>query len=155
LVTSWYNNYTAAGEYFAGLSALLGDLFIECGVDHVSRCVSNNSTKNFQYLFTHASSSWEFTYLNATHAAEVAYVFGNSIFNTTMNPQEIELSNNIINYFHNFHLTGNPNGKNVPSVWPFFDETDNSVITFQVGNTYNVVMDPASKLCVNWTTIFS
>jgi len=155
MVVSWYHNYTAYGQYYAGMSAILGDLNIVCGVHHVSRNVAKNSTKNFQYLFSHASQSWKWTILNATHTAEVPYVFGNTVFNTTLDQQEVALSNTIIKYFHNFHLTGNPNSNNVPTTWPLYNEFENTVINFQVGESFTVIADPVPLVCSNWTIIFS
>jgi len=156
IVVSWYHNYTVYGQYFAGMGGILGDLNIVCGVNHASINVAINSTKSFQYLFSHASQSWLWTILNATHTAEVPYVFGNSVFNTTLDQQEVALSNNIIQYFHNFHVTSNPNVPfPTPTIWPHYNAKTRSVINFQVGDSFEIIDDPVPLVCTNWTIIFS
>ena len=88
----------------------------------------------FEYEFARVPKGREA--MGATHASEVAYVFGTlgqepTILGPANGYTEVDeqISNQMQQYWTNFARTGDPNGNGLP-VWPKFDTTSRSYIQF-------------------------
>jgi len=61
------------------------------------------------------------SFLGATHMAELPYVFDEqSMFGITLDQDELQLAQEIVQYWARFGTTGNPNTEN-SVVWPAYD----------------------------------
>jgi len=67
----------------------------------------------------------------AYHASELAYLFD---IGTQLNPQQSELSRQMVGYWTNFARSGNPNGIGLPA-WPRFADGDTTQSLQTVGAT--------------------
>jgi para-nitrobenzyl esterase len=70
--------------------------------------------------------------LGAAHSTEIAYVFQRMVFFDTFppfTPAQLDLSNQMIQYWTNFAATGNPNGGNGGAVpqWPRYTEGNKQI----------------------------
>ncbi len=110
------------------MSDLTGDIYITCGSYYAAVVISTfnsiqpESILPFFYQFVHHSVASQISILNATHTAELPYIFQNNILQTQFSPAELLLSTEMVQYWQNFHYGGNPNsGKNqMPVNWlPF------------------------------------
>ena len=82
----------------------------------------NGKTPAYLYYFDHRQPG---NTTGASHAAEIAYVFGNlstgGLFSKGSTQEEETLSEMMMNYWVNFAKTGNPNGDELPE-WPAFSK---------------------------------
>jgi para-nitrobenzyl esterase len=88
--------------------------------------------KVFAYYFTHVPQHPDvplFKGAGATHADEMAYVFGHLPPNAT--PADHTVSDTIQGYWTNFAKTGDPNGSGLPA-WPRFTEADSRMMQLDV-----------------------
>jgi carboxylesterase type B len=106
----WYANLVDQVGYWHADSQLQGDFIVNCATDTVALSVLKHTSANvYRYEFTHASSNWLFKPMNATHAADMAYVFHTDIAGVQFDAAEDKLSLNIIQYITNFLEAGDPN----------------------------------------------
>jgi len=150
-VLKWYNQTIEEEGLFDGISVMFADTFIDCGTSYIARAMANHSASVFYYYFTHPTQNWDLSFLNCTHLTELPYVFNTSLFGSEFDADEQRLSNSVVEYWHAFHLTGNPN-TNGQSVWPVFSPADPSVLNFDIfpNGTFPTVFDPADSLCPLW-----
>jgi para-nitrobenzyl esterase len=78
--------------------------------------------------------------LGAAHSTEIAYVFQRMVFFDTFppfTPAQLDLSNQMIQYWTNFAATGNPNGGNGGAVpqWPRYTEGNKQIQELVPDNT--------------------
>jgi para-nitrobenzyl esterase len=83
----------------------------------------------FTYFFTQHSPATAGPFNDpegATHASEIAYVFGN--LSPDYGPQDRALSDRMGAYWTNFAKTGDPNGAGLPSWTPFSTGTEDTLV---------------------------
>ncbi|XP_078001062.1 acetylcholinesterase-like [Glandiceps talaboti] len=135
LYTDWKNADSHDYSYLDVLSQMAGDSFFVCPSDKYARDLVNFGTVAYLYHFTHQPSStiWQTTWLKATHAEDISFVFGwnfrsqlhpDSEWQITFTDEEVEMSLQIMKYFTNFAKTGDPNlnedGNMTEINWPKF-----------------------------------
>ena len=64
-------------------------------------------------------------YLGAYHASEIAYVFNNlNRQNALLQEIDFKLADTMSSYWVNFAMTGDPNGKGLPTWTPYNSDTE-------------------------------
>ena len=92
----------------AALAAVMTDGAFVCPTRRLARALVSHGAPAYLYHFTRA-----ITLLGATkafHAAEIPFVFGNSLAGFTPAGQELELSKTMMGYWTRFAASANPNG---------------------------------------------
>lgn len=120
-VQGFYSKYWAQpSTYFEGGSEMVADCLIDCLTVFMSNALSLKSgSPVYRYLFTHHPKDWIFGFLNATHTAEVAYVFGEGTFmGMRFTPDEERLSKNMSDMWGHFSRTGQPSSS--LQDWPIY-----------------------------------
>jgi para-nitrobenzyl esterase len=85
-------------------------------------------SKAWLYQFTRIPPGPGSDRLRAFHASEIAYVFGNLEPPRPWEAADRELSSQMLQYWVNFAMHGDPNGKGLPA-WPAYDEkTDRNIV---------------------------
>jgi para-nitrobenzyl esterase len=93
-----------------------------------ARMVSATGQKAFLYQFTHVPPSPNAKTWGAYHASEIPYVFGTlRNRNWPFTQTDFKLSNDMMSYWSNFAITGDPNGKGLPA-WTPYDLADESYL---------------------------
>jgi len=136
-----YDGVGSAEGYWHAMSDLFADEFLDCGGNSWANAVSSLGLPTYRYRFDHASTNWAFTPLNATHMIELAYVWNSPILFTEFDEYEQQLSDDIISYWHSFHLYSNPNRAN-PSLpqWPMYvPNSANSILSFETPRDYEPI----------------
>jgi para-nitrobenzyl esterase len=75
------------------------------------------------------------------HGSDVGFVFQTLAIRRAPSPEDLALSDMISSYYVNFAVTGNPNGKGLPS-WPAFTDKNPQVMVFDAApsaRTYPVL----------------
>jgi para-nitrobenzyl esterase len=82
--------------------------------------------KAYLYYFDYGAAPGE-----AGHGAEVAYVFGTlgGLFRPSASKANVAMSDQIMSYWVNFAVIGDPNGRGLPK-WPAFDTKEMKAMTF-------------------------
>jgi len=151
----WYAPIAASQGYWTAYSRFFGDSIFFCSTVFASEYMAAAGVDVYRYNFLHGTSGarYPFSVLNATHFSEVPYVFhlgkGQS-FGFFFDDAEMELSQNIVNYWANFAATGNPNGPNNSVQWPKFNplnETDQIlVLDLNISTTTHSFSQPFCEL---------
>lgn len=89
-------------------SRLIGDYNVVCGSDAIGSVGSTPASNVSSYLFTQQTKDWRYSNLNATHTAELPYVFGPIVagLNVSFDDAEQNLSLSIMHKWVKFALTG-------------------------------------------------
>ena len=104
------------------------------------------SMRLYRYVFAHATSNWPQRVLNATHTAELPYLFRNAsvlgwfLGYRSFSDKEQALSNSLATAWASFARSGDPNP---PATG---DRFDRSWEQFEAGNRFTFVFDTAPKL---------
>jgi para-nitrobenzyl esterase len=153
-VLTWYADVIAENNYWKALSQILGDYYISCGTRLLAQSASTASVPVWRYLFTHRTKLWAFTALNATHGAEIPYIFPNGIFGgTAFTPEEQQLSNEMMSYWATFAAKGTPNHPQQQS-WPAYKVSQpHNTLVFDT--PLGLVSSWDSKYCSKWKGMFS
>ncbi|XP_033126573.1 uncharacterized protein LOC117124450 [Anneissia japonica] len=129
------------------INQLIGDIWFTCPNTRAAKYLVSAGNDVYTYHWTQVPSKslWKVTWLGATHAEDLSYVFG-SHFNEHMTQlyggfttEDIMLTKNIITYWTNFAKTGNPNsaGNNSTSLdfaeWPKYTLSDQSYKEIKTG----------------------
>ncbi len=86
-------------------------------------------SKSWLYQFTRITPGPASARLRAYHASEISYVFGNLTGPQPWEPTDHAVSDLMNNYWVNFAMKGDPNGKGLPA-WPAYDQREDQSITF-------------------------
>lgn len=115
---AWYQDVIDAQGYWYGLSAIMRDYYISCGTYFTAQYLSSApATTVYSYVFTHHTTNWKYRALNATHEAELAYVFHNDFDDTSFDRSEALLSRQMVDIWTAFHVYGNPSKNNYGVSW--------------------------------------
>ncbi len=115
---AWYQDVIDEQGYWSAMSAIMRDYYITCGTYFAVQYLSENlGTTVYSYLFTHHTHNWKYRALNATHEAELAYVFHNNFDATTFDSSEELLSQQIVDLWTSFHVYGDPSKNNYAINW--------------------------------------
>jgi len=155
-----YVNSTNPIALFEAIGRYLGDFVVDCGTFFATDVLAKNSSNEFwRYYFIHNTIKWDFNFLNATHLVDIAYVFNTSVFGENFTTAEISLAEDVVTYWNNLHLYGNPNGPNIEksglTYWPAYSSDNESVIVFQTGGNYSLISQPEHSTCKIWDDIFN
>lgn len=149
-VTQWYYTIKNQQGNWKALAQIFGDYLINCPTDYMVNIIAKTSNSQiFRYLFTHPPVNWIYSDYNATHYAEVSFVFNSPSANGMSNftNQEQVLATIMSQMWATFAKTGNPT-TNFPFQWPDY-KTSNVVLVLDIG--YPLVNQTLSfPMCANW-----
>ncbi|OFW58044.1 MAG: hypothetical protein A2V52_05480 [Actinobacteria bacterium RBG_19FT_COMBO_54_7] len=105
----------------SALQRLLTEMAMAAPSKFAAVCTADVDQPVYLYKFTMTSNDPRFARFGSFHSLEIPYVFGNMNKGTEMalRPEDVALSEAMMNYWTNFAATGNPNGKGEPE-WPAF-----------------------------------
>ena len=100
-----YDPTTKDKDYFTALTWLFGDYYLHCPITYLFNHLTQWSSSNYAYFFTHPTENWAFTpfHFNATHLTEIPYVFHNQFAFSQLTPAETNLSLAMVDLFTKFH----------------------------------------------------
>jgi para-nitrobenzyl esterase len=106
------------GSYDAAASAALTDGSFLCAGRRVARAIASAGAPTFRYDFDHAIK-FLLPGLGAFHGSELLFVFGNKIETSSLQPDELPLSQAMMGYWGGMAASGNPNGMG-RFAWPAY-----------------------------------
>ncbi|XP_060617024.2 cholinesterase-like [Anolis sagrei] len=134
-------------KYRSALVQSLGDYLFVCPATKFAAQIRKAGGPSYVYYFTHHTSGtvWP-EWANATHGAEIIYVFGTFKAaleaNKTYTEAEAALSRRIMRYWAEFARTGKPTGSEKQEVeWPLYNAT--------LQNFYHLSTEPGKVLPVS------
>jgi para-nitrobenzyl esterase len=90
-----------------------------------ARMTSTGHSRAYLYFFSHVPPNPNSKYLGAYHAAEISYVFDNlNRQNALLQEIDFKLADLMSRCWVNFAMTGDPNGKGLPTWAPYSSETE-------------------------------
>lgn len=98
----------------------------------VAQSMENRKSKAYLYRFTRLPGTKMAQKLSVHHGADIAYVFGNMKKEDGYNDKDLVLSNQMMGYWVNFAITGDPNGNGLV-YWPAYKKE--SDINLEFGDT--------------------
>ena len=116
---------------------LMRDWMFLAAARTIARGWENVSSEAFYYHFTRTPPTPMAKMLGAHHAAEISYVFNNLIGVESPPERDLDLANQMSQYWVQFAATGNPNGVDLPH-WPAYEKASDKHLEFgdttEVGN---------------------
>jgi len=135
------------------------DLYMRCGARRTARWSTANNNPTFLYLFQH--EPWFLKtqpYEGVCHGSELFFVFNQE--EVLIDGPEIQLARNMVTYWTNFAIYGNPNGNitSTPSLsaqppfWPLYDAINdqNQVLDLSISTGTGLDKD----LCDYWDSLY-
>ncbi len=115
----------------AALSEVLGDSYMACSIHQISDLLSK-WTPVYAYTFTYPDAKFilpEMRKLGAFHSAELQFVFHAPMnwFRSHFSGDELNLANNMMDYWSQFAHTGNPNAEK-HLVWPLYSDNQKQMM---------------------------
>ena len=90
-----------------------------------ARMTATGRSRAYLYIFSHVPPNQNSKYLGAYHAGEIIYVFNNlNLRNQAYQDADYKLAEMMSNYWVNFAMTGDPNGKGLPTWTQYSSETE-------------------------------
>lgn len=149
---AWYQDVIATQGYWAALSAIVRDYDITCGTYFTTQALgASPGTVVYSYLFTHHTAQWKYKALNATHEAELAYVFHNNFDSTSFDNSEELLSRQIVDLWTAFHVYNKPSKNNYDINWLPYNSNPNTLTLDVPAPTLN--FDQNRPICQKWLPI--
>jgi carboxylesterase type B len=150
---AWYQDVIDTQGYWAALSAIMRDYYITCGTYFTTQSLASSpGTTVYSYLFMHHTTDWKYKALNATHEAELAYVFHNDFDHTSFNTNEELLSRQIVALWTAFNVYDMPSKNNYDISWLPYRSSTPYTLTLDVPSpTLN--FDEQRRICQNWLPI--
>eukprot|EP01006_Ploeotia_vitrea_P014152 TRINITY_DN37733_c0_g1_i1.p1 TRINITY_DN37733_c0_g1~~TRINITY_DN37733_c0_g1_i1.p1 ORF type:complete len:551 (+),score=99.93 TRINITY_DN37733_c0_g1_i1:208-1653(+) len=120
-IKKFYHSRIKFDDARKGLSVLFTDFWFRCASEKIVTAVSNHSQPAFMYRYNHVlSAGYIFPKFGlpkqceklVCHAAELPLSFHHMkvpALNITLTPEEHKLSQTMVDYWHNFVATNNPN----------------------------------------------
>jgi carboxylesterase type B len=146
------------GDKRPALGALGTDYIFTCANRYWTGLITANNVPTWIYQFTHPSSVdfWTPTYPfcvgHVCHGVELPFLFNTlQLFNMQPTPQEVQMSNSMIDYWTNFAKTGNPNKPAPVQYWPQFDYTNFN--SLNINTPISVVQGLKKNKCDFWDSI--
>uniref|UniRef100_A0A023F5Z0 Carboxylic ester hydrolase n=2 Tax=Triatoma infestans TaxID=30076 RepID=A0A023F5Z0_TRIIF len=138
------------------LDKMVGDYQFTCNVNEFAHIYAETGNNVYMYLFTHRSfnNPWP-SWTGVMHGDEINYIFGEPL-NAAKNyqPQEIELSKRIMNFWANFAKTGNPNLQSdntwTSTFWPLHTAFGREYLTLGINASAGGGRGPRVKQCAFW-----
>jgi len=104
-----YDQEASTIGYWPTLSDFLGDAIINCGTRIFVNEVSKRAPVYF-YIFSEETKVWQWSFLNATHGAELPYVLiQDKLYDSKLTPEEKQLGAKMRLYWANMARSGDPN----------------------------------------------
>ncbi len=122
-----------------------GDSFLVCGTYDTARRARAGGSDVYLYNFSRPVLEDILPDLQATHGAEIAFVFGSAT--EIASPEDIGLALSIEGYWSRFARNGDPNGEGA-LVWPAYEDASDQRINFDVENS--VLSGFRRKRCELW-----
>ncbi|KAK9512929.1 hypothetical protein O3M35_001234 [Rhynocoris fuscipes] len=138
------------------LDKMVGDYQFTCNVNEFAHTYAESGNNVYMYLFTHRSvnNPWP-SWTGVMHGDEINYIFGEPLDPAkNYQPQEIELSKRMMNFWANFAKTGNPNLQSdntwTTTYWPLHTAFGREYITLDVNASATGGRGPRVKQCAFW-----
>ncbi|XP_007443988.1 cholinesterase-like [Python bivittatus] len=133
-------------QYRSALSQFYTDHVIACPLIESARNIRKTGSPVYAYLFTHRTSGsvWP-EWIGATHAAEIAYIFGTleSVLAVNHTEAESRLSRQLMHYWAQFARTGNPTGSVATEVeWSLYNATEQNFFLLNIEPFQNMDKEP-------------
>jgi para-nitrobenzyl esterase len=124
-----------------------GDSFLVCGTYDTARRAAAAGADVYLYNFAWPVLTDVLPSLQATHGAEIAFVFGSAEAPT---PDDAAVSDSLQGYWTRFARTGNPNGDGALE-WPRYDDGTDRRINFHAEN--GILTGFRREQCELWWSI--
>ena len=98
---------------------VITDGVFTCGARRAARALRDAGVTTFRYQFTYPYSFGGFSDLVASHGFEIPFVFGNGLFGTSLNDEQLGVFDTMEGYWSRFAATGQPNASGA-TTWPSF-----------------------------------
>jgi len=89
-----------------------------------ARLTTAGGDRAYLYWFSHVAPHPRAKELRAYHASEIAYVFGNLIRDWSYTAVDRQVAETMSSYWSNFAITGDPNGRGLPTWSPYDAQTE-------------------------------
>jgi len=134
--------YPATGveEMIESSREMCGDSLFGAPTRAVAQALAEQDKICFPYYFTKTPEGDADGTLGAFHAMEIGYVFGADFLSPLSRPEDLELSETMMQYWVNFATSGDPNGDGLPN-WGSYNS--NADQWMELGD--NVGMTAVSK----------
>ena len=109
-----------------------GDSFLVCGTYDTARRARAGGSDVFLYNFARPVLEDILPNLQATHGAEIAFVFGSG--SNIAGEDDLDIALSMEGYWSRFARSGDPNGEGA-MVWPAYDDASDQRINFDVKNS--------------------
>jgi len=145
-VLKWYNSIRTQYGNWISYAQLAGDFYINCGTILAANSISSSSSSDvFAYIFNHPPVNWPLSSLNATHTAELGFIFGPAaIGDTGLTKDEQTLSTQMMQAWGNFAKNNDPG-----MGWLPYDAGTEQAYRWDI-NSKETSVSFSRQMCNNW-----
>jgi len=148
-VLNWYSEIAKEDGNWIAMAYAFGDYAITCGTAYSSEAIASITGGVYRFQWSHAPQLWSLSFLNATHATDVPFVFMDPATPPVFEGfagEEVELAYITASLWGSFATTGEP-GKLLGITWEPFNGIYN-IMDINIAALTNITVDDSR--CQHW-----